>query len=90
LLPSYDTIIVGAGSAGCVLANRLSADPQHKVLLIEGGGSDNYIWIKIPVGYLFTISNPRTDWCFKTEAEKVSATDETLNDDDGGGSFDRM
>ena len=65
----FDTIIVGAGSAGCLLANRLSANPNHKVLLIEAGGKDNWIWIKIPVGYLFTIANPRTDWCFKTEAD---------------------
>ncbi len=64
---NYDTIIVGAGSAGCLLANRLSANPNHKVLLIEAGGKDDWIWIKIPVGYLFTIANPRTDWCFKTE-----------------------
>jgi choline dehydrogenase len=61
-----DTVIVGAGSAGCLLANRLSADPQHQVLLIEAGGEDDWLWIKIPVGYLFTIANPRTDWCFKT------------------------
>ena len=65
----FDTIIVGAGSAGCLLANRLSADPNHKVLLIEAGGQDDWIWIKIPVGYLFTINNPRTDWCFKTEPD---------------------
>ena len=66
---NYDTVIVGAGSAGCLLANRLSADPNHKVLLIEAGGQDDWIWIKIPVGYLFTINNPRTDWCFKTEPD---------------------
>ena len=66
---NYDTIIVGAGSAGCLLANRLSANPNHKVLLIEAGGQDDWIWIKIPVGYLFTINNPRTDWCFKTEPD---------------------
>jgi len=66
---NFDTIIVGAGSAGCLLANRLSADPNHKVLLIEAGGQDDWIWIKIPVGYLFTINNPRTDWCFKTEPD---------------------
>lgn len=66
---NFDTIIVGAGSAGCLLANRLSADPNHKVLLIEAGGQDDWIWIKIPVGYLFTIANPRTDWCFKTEPD---------------------
>jgi len=65
----FDTIIVGAGSAGCLLANRLSADPNHRVLLVEAGGKDDWIWIKIPVGYLFTIANPRTDWCFKTEPD---------------------
>ena len=66
---TFDYVIVGAGSAGCVLANRLSADPNTRVLLLEAGGEDAYFWIKIPVGYLFTINNPRTDWCFKTEAE---------------------
>lgn len=66
---SFDTVIVGAGSAGCLLANRLSQDPTHRVLLIEAGGEDDWIWIKIPVGYLFTIANPRTDWCFKTEPD---------------------
>jgi choline dehydrogenase-like flavoprotein len=65
----YDYIIVGAGSAGCVLANRLSADPATRVLLLEAGGKDNWIWFHIPVGYLFTISNPRSDWMFKTEPE---------------------
>jgi choline dehydrogenase len=66
---SFDYVIVGAGSAGCVLANRLSADPSVSVLLLEAGGSDNYIWIRIPIGYLYTQNNPRTDWCFKTENE---------------------
>ena len=65
----FDYIIVGAGTAGCVLANRLSADPNVNVLLLEAGGKDNYFWIKIPVGYLYTMNNPRTDWCFQTEAE---------------------
>jgi choline dehydrogenase len=65
----FDYIIVGAGSAGCLLANRLSANPDHRVLLIEAGGKDNWFWIKIPVGYLFTIANPRTDWCFNTEPD---------------------
>ncbi|MEZ0340800.1 GMC family oxidoreductase [Mycobacterium sp. pV006] len=62
----FDFVIVGAGSAGCLLANRLSANPNHRVLLIEAGGKDNWFWIKVPVGYLFTIGNPRTDWCFTT------------------------
>ncbi len=62
----FDYIVVGAGSAGCVLANRLTKDPGNRVLLLEAGGKDNYIWIHIPVGYLYTIKNPRTDWCFET------------------------
>ena len=65
----YDYIIVGAGSAGCVLANRLSADPATRVLLLEAGGMDNWIWFHIPVGYLFAIGNPRSDWMFRTEPE---------------------
>lgn len=65
----FDYIIVGAGSAGCVLANRLSADPSKRVLLLEAGGRDNWIWFHIPVGYLFAIGNPRADWMFKTEPE---------------------
>ena len=65
----YDYIVAGAGSAGCVLANRLSADPKNRVLLLEGGGRDNWIWFHIPVGYLFAIGNPRSDWLFKTAAE---------------------
>jgi choline dehydrogenase len=67
---AYDYVIVGAGTAGCLLANRLSADPEVKVLLLEAGGRDDWIWIKIPVGYLYCINNPRTDWCYKTEAEE--------------------
>jgi choline dehydrogenase-like flavoprotein len=66
----YDYVIVGAGSAGCVLANRLSADPAVRVLLLEAGGNDNWIWFHIPVGYLFAIGNPRSDWMFKTEPEE--------------------
>src|SRR5712691_4200187 len=65
----YDYIIVGAGSAGRVLANRLSADPNTRVLLLEAGGRDNWIWFHIPVGYLFAIGNPRSDWMFRTEPE---------------------
>lgn len=68
-MEKFDYIIVGAGTAGCVLANRLSANPAHRVLLIESGGKDDYFWIDIPVGYLYTINNPRCDWCFKTDAE---------------------
>ncbi len=65
----FDFIIVGAGSAGCLLANRLSANPDRRVLLIEAGGKDDWFWIKVPVGYLYTIANPRTDWCFTTEPD---------------------
>ena len=65
----FDYIVVGAGSAGCVLANRLSADPSSRVLLLEAGGKDNWIWFHIPVGYLFAIGNPRADWLLKTERE---------------------
>ncbi|MGQ0512488.1 MAG: GMC family oxidoreductase [Betaproteobacteria bacterium] len=66
----YDYVIVGAGSAGCLLANRLSADPSVSVLLLEAGGQDDYFWIKVPVGYLYTIANPRTDWCYRTEPDE--------------------
>ena len=65
----YDYVIVGAGSAGCVVANRLSANPRNKVLLLEAGGTDNWIWFHIPVGYLFAIGNPRSDWMFETIAQ---------------------
>ncbi|QJQ96537.1 MULTISPECIES: GMC family oxidoreductase [Halomonadaceae] len=65
----FDYIVVGAGTAGCLLANRLSADPNNRVLLIEAGGRDNYHWIHIPVGYLYCINNPRTDWLFRTEPD---------------------
>ena len=68
-LGTFDYVIAGAGTAGCVLANRLSADPDVSVLLLEAGGRDNWIWIHIPVGYLYCIGNPRTDWCYKTVAE---------------------
>ena len=67
--PIFDFVIIGAGTAGCLLANRLSADPARRVLLVEAGGDDNYHWIHIPVGYLRCIGNPRTDWRYRTEQE---------------------
>ncbi len=72
-MEEFDYIIIGAGSAGCVLANRLSSVSSNKILLIEAGGKDNYPWIHIPVGYYKTMHNPKTDWCYKTEP------DETMN-----------
>ena len=68
-MEEFDYIIVGAGTAGCLLANRLSADPSNRVLLLEAGGRDDYAWIHIPVGYLYCIGNPRTDWLYATEPE---------------------
>jgi len=65
----FDYIVIGAGTAGCLLANRLSADPSRRVLLIEAGGKDDYHWIHIPVGYLYCIGNPRTDWLYQTEPD---------------------
>ena len=73
MMENFDFIIIGAGSAGCVLANRLSENPKNKVLLLEAGGKDNYPWIHIPVGYYKTMHNPKVDWCFNTEK------DETMN-----------
>ena len=72
-MENFDYIIIGAGSAGCVLANRLSSNPNNKVLLLEAGGKDNYPWIHVPVGYYKTMHNPKVDWCFQTEK------DETMN-----------
>ena len=68
-LGTWDYVIAGGGTAGCTLANRLSVDPDVRVLLLEAGGKDDWIWIHIPVGYLYCIGNPRTDWCYRTEPE---------------------
>lgn len=68
-MQTYDYIVIGGGTAGCVLANRLSADPSVQVLLLEAGGPDDYMWIHIPVGYLYCIDNPRTDWRYRTEPQ---------------------
>jgi len=65
----YDYIVCGAGTAGCLLANRLSADSAKRVLLVEAGGNDDYVWVHIPVGYLYCIGNPRTDWLYSTDPD---------------------
>lgn len=70
VLGDFDIIVVGAGTAGCLLANRLSADPRCRVLLLEAGGRDDYVWVHVPVGYLYCIGNPRTDWLFETTAQR--------------------
>ena len=66
---SFDFVIVGGGTAGCLLANRLSANPDVSVLLIEAGGSDRRFWINVPVGYLYNMGNPAVDWCYRTESD---------------------
>ena len=72
-MENFDFIIIGAGSAGCVLANRLSEDPNNKILLIEAGGKDTNPWIHIPVGYYKTMHNPKVDWCYNTEPDETMA-----------------
>ncbi|CAN0345738.1 unnamed protein product, partial [Phaeothamnion confervicola] len=68
-LDTYDYVVVGAGTAGCLIANRLSEDGRARVLLIEAGGQDDWIWTRIPIGYLYSFGNPRVDWCFQTAPE---------------------
>ena len=85
---TYDYIVVGAGSAGCVLANRLSRDPKNRVLVVEAGGRDNWIWFHIPVGYLYAIGNPRADWMFERQTgAEVGRPLNRLSARPGGGRF---